>query len=352
VARVTRAVRARAVRALTFGGPEVLEPRELSVPGPGPGQVLIEVAAADVLFLDTMIRSGRFREAFSQRPPYVPGNGVAGHVAETGAGVDPAWAGRAVVAGTGPHGGEGGYAERAVVPVAGLVPVPDGVESRVAAALLHDGATALGLMAGTGVKPGESVLILGAAGGMGLLLVQLARAAGGRVIGAGRLAAAPRSAEKRAAIREAGAEVVVDYGEPGWTAAVTEAAGGETTGGETAGGAGPDVVFDGIGGELGLAAFGVVAPGGRFSAHGASGGGFARVDPDDARRRGITVRGIEQVQYPPGRFEDLVGQALAEAAAGRLRPVIGQEFPLDRAADAHAALAARTVIGKTLLTVP
>jgi NADPH2:quinone reductase len=180
---------------------------------------------------------------------------------------------------------------------------------------------------------------MGAAGGMALLLAQLARAAGARVIGAARLADAPRRTEKLDAIRRTGAETVVDYGAPDWTGRVVEASGG----------AGPDVVFDGVGGSLGRAAFGIVADGGRFSAHGTHDGEFAMIPAHEAAERGITVQGIEAVQFPPGRHEELVGEALAEAAAGRLRPVIGQVFPLAQAADAHAALAARTVIGKTLL---
>src|SRR5487761_1286632 len=92
-----------------FGGPEVLTPVSLPAPVPGPGEAVIAVSVADVLFLDTMIRSGRARDAFPQRPPYLPGSGVAGHVTATGDGVDPAWAGRPVVARTGPHGGSGGY---------------------------------------------------------------------------------------------------------------------------------------------------------------------------------------------------------------------------------------------------
>jgi NADPH:quinone reductase len=328
-----------AIQAREFGGPEVLTPVSLPAPVPGPGEAVIAVSVADVLFLDTMIRSGLARDAFPQRPPYIPGNGVAGHVAAVGDGVDPAWAGRPVVAQTGPHGGSGGYSERALVPASRLVAVPEGVDLRMAAALMHDGATALGLLAATPVKPGETVLMVGAAGGMALLLAQLARAAGARVIGAARLAGAPRRAEKLDAIRRAGAEAVVDYGSPDWTRRVAEASGG----------AGPDVVFDGVGGSLGEAAFGVVADGGRFSAHGVPGGGFAPVSAREAAERGVTVRGIEQVQYPPGRHTELVRDVLAEAAAGRLRPVIGQVFPLERAADAHATLAARSAIGKTLL---
>ncbi|HEX3965232.1 MAG TPA: zinc-binding dehydrogenase [Trebonia sp.] len=328
-----------AIEAREFGGPEVLTPASLPAPVPGPGEAVIAVSVADVLFLDTMIRSGLARDTFPQRPPYVPGNGIAGHVAAVGDGIDPAWAGRRVVARTGPHGGSGGYSERALVPASRLVAVPEEVDLRVAAALLHDGSTALGLLAGTPVQRGDTVLVVGAAGGMALLLAQLARAAGARVIGAARLADAPRRAEKLDAIRRAGAEAVVDYGSPDWTRRVVEASAGD----------GPDVVFDGVGGSLGQAAFGIVARGGRFSAHGAPGGGFAPVSAREAERRGVTVRGIEQVQYPSGRPEELIRDALAEAAAGRLRPVIGQVFPLERAADAHAALAARSTIGKTLL---
>jgi NADPH:quinone reductase len=116
------------------------------------------------------------------------------------------------------------------------------------------------------------------------------------------------------------------------------------------GGAGPDVVFDGAGGELGAAAFRVTASGG-FSAHGAASGGFAPIAEDEAARRGITVRGIEQVQLGAGEHQRLAGQALAELAADRIRPLVGQTFPLHRAAAAHAALESRSALGKTLLTV-
>jgi NADPH2:quinone reductase len=331
----------RAIQVTSFGGPEVLVPATLPAPVPGPGEAAIAVSAADVLLLDAIIRYGLAAAVFPVRPPYVPGNGVAGRVVATGEGVDSAWTGRLVVAHTGPAGGAGGYASAAVVPAEHLVPVPSGVDARQGAALLHDGATALGLLAGTGVKPGEWVLVLGAAGGLGLLLIQLARASGGRVIGAARLAGAARRGEKLDAITGAGAEAVVDYGDSGWTRHVVDATGGS----------GPDVVFDGVGGELGRAAFGIVASGGRFSAHGAPAGSFTQIDPQEAARRQVQVRGIEQVQYGPARQIELTGQALARAAAGDLTPVIGQVFPLERAAEAHASLAARSVVGKTLLIV-
>jgi hypothetical protein len=133
--------------------------------------------------------------------------------------------------------------------------------------------------------------------------------------------------------------VVVDYSEPDWRERVREATGGT----------GPDLVFDGAGGELGRAAFEITARGGRFSAHGGPSGGFTEIDPHEAERRRVTVRGIEQVQYSPAELHRMTERALSEAAAGRIKPAIGRTFPLEKAADAHAAIEAREVVGKTLL---
>jgi NADPH2:quinone reductase len=322
----------RVVRAMAFGGPEVLVTSEVPTPVAGAGQVVVDVAVADVLFVEAKIRQGWGREYFTVTPPYVPGGAVAGQVSLVGDGVDPGWVGRPVVAHT---GGGGGYAEQVVVPAERLIPVPDGLGLREATALLHDGPTALGVFEGAEIKPGEWVLVTAAGGGLGILLVQLAHAAGARVI------AAARGERKLDLARELGADVVVDYSAPDWTARVREATGG----------AGPDVVFDGAGGQIGRAAFEVTAPGGRFSAHGAPSGTFAEIDPEQARRREIRVRGIEQVQFTPADQKRLAERALTEAAAGRIRPVIGETFPLERAADAHAAIEARGVVGKTLLLI-
>jgi NADPH2:quinone reductase len=127
-----------------------------------------------------------------------------------GEGVDPGWAGRRVITHTGEHGGQGGYAQKAVARADALIPVPGSVGPREAAALLHDGPTALGLADGALLRPGQWVLVLGAGGGMGLLLVQLARAAGAQVIGAA------RGQRKLDLVRELGADAVADYSEPGW----------------------------------------------------------------------------------------------------------------------------------------
>jgi NADPH2:quinone reductase len=312
-----------------FGGPEVLVTSEVPDPVPGPGEVVIAVTAADVLWVETAIRRGQGGPHFDVIPPYVPGGAVAGRVATVGAGVEPGWTGRPVV--TDVPGG--GYAERVVAAAADLTPIPDGLDPRVAAALMHDGVTALALFEITRIAGGEAVLVVGASGGLGILSVQLGLARGARVVATG------RDERKLARIRELGPHAVIDSESPDWVQRARAAVGGT----------GADVVLDNIGGPVGRAAFALVAPGGRFSAHGTPSGAFTPVDEAEAARRGVTVSGIADVQLEDAERKRLVKQALVEAAAGRLRPVIGQTFPLSRAAAAHAAIEERTVFGKTLL---
>ncbi|WP_243740481.1 zinc-binding dehydrogenase [Streptomyces sp. 8K308] len=284
---------------------------------------MIEVAAADTIFVETQIRAGWNADHWGMVPPYVPGGAVAGAVAATGPGVDPSLTGRAVAAHTRPAGG---YAERALVPVEALIPLPSGLDPETAAALMHDGPTALGLLAGADVRAGESVLILPAAGGASSLLVQLAKAAGARGTGAA------RGRRKLDAVRELGADAVVDYSEPGWLDGLSA-----------------DVIFEGVGGELGASALRAAADGARVAAFGAPSGDFAAHDPAELERRGIRLSGIQQVQFTPERLREITARALAEAAVGRLRPLIAQRLPLERAAEAHAAIESRGVVGKTLL---
>ncbi|WP_405141044.1 zinc-binding dehydrogenase [Sphaerisporangium sp. NBC_01403] len=351
----------RVAQVTRFGGPEVLVTTEVPDPMAAPGDVVIDVSVADTLFVETQIRKGWGREFFSFELPYVPGGAVGGQVLAVGEGVDRGWVGRSVVAST---SGGGGYAEQAVVPVEALIPVPEGLGLAEAVALLSDGVTGLAVFDAAGVKPNEWVLITAAAGGMGVLLVQLAHAAGARV------AAAARGKRKLDLAWELGADIAVDYTEPDWAERVRKATGGTNAdsptdhnapdhtetghtgrGREAVGHTGPNVVFDGAGGEVGRAAFEITAHGGRFSAHGAPSGGFSPIDPDEARRRRVTVRGIQHVQLAPAERKRLAERALAEAAAGRMKPVIGQTFPLDRASDAHAAIESRDVVGKTLLVI-
>lgn len=321
----------RTAQVTEFGAPEVLVAGEAPDPVAGPGEVVVRVSVADVLFLDAQLRGGWGRDYFDVTPPYVPGTGVAGRVISVGPEVDPAWTDRSVVTRT----DGGGYAERAVVAADGLVPVPDGLGLREAAALGQAGPAALSLIDAARLTRGAWVLITAAGGGLGTLLVQLAHAAGARVI------AAARGGHKLDLARELGAEVVVDYTDPAWTERLREATGGT----------GPEVVFDGVGGRIGAVAFAATAPGGRFFAHGVPSGTFAETDPDEAERRAITVTGIEQVQFGPADFRRLASRVLDEAVAGRVRPVIDRTLPLDRADEAHAAIEARDVTGKILLLV-
>ena len=320
----------RAIQVTNFGGPDVLTPADLPDPVPGAGQVVVGMAVADVIFLDTLLRGGWGHEFFPRTLPYVPGFGGAGEVLRTGEGVDPAWVGRRVAAGS-----QTGYAEQVVADAEALVPVPDTLPSEAAAALLHDGVTALRLHGLGAPEKGEWVLVTAAAGGAGSLLVRLAVEAGARVV------AAASSEAKLALARDLGAEVTVDYTRPGWTERVREATGG-----------GAALAYDGAGGPLGTATVDALADGGRFVTYG-TGDGFAAPDPALVARRGLRVHTpLTDGPQPPEAVRELLERALARAAEGRLLPVVGATYPLERAADAHRALAARAVVGKTLLVVP
>ena len=319
----------RVVEAKRFGGPEVLVPVEAPDPVAGPEQVVIKVSVVDTIFLDTQLRSGWGSEYFAMTPPYVPGGGVAGQVISVGEGVDAGWVGRRVITTLGPRGG---YTEQALAPADGLTVVPDALGLREAAALIHDGPHALSLADTAGLQPGEWVLVIPAAGGAGSLLVQIAHATGARVI------AGARGRPKLDLARSLGAEVVVDYSQPGWPERVRAATGG----------LGPAVVFDGVGGQVGRAAFELAARGGRVLATGAPSGTTTDIDSDLARRRELTVTGLFDLRSDRLRLTE---RALADAAAGRIRPIIARTYPLEKAADAHAAIEAREVIGKTLLLI-
>ncbi len=324
----------RAVVIREFGPPEVLEPSEVDEVRAGPDEVVIDVELANVTFVETQVRAGKPPHPSMLPPlPAILGNGVGGTVAASAvaasavAGPGPG-TGRRVVASL---NGTGGYAERVVVPAARLIEVPDGVALRDAVALLADGRTALGLADRARLRTGDTVLVEAAAGGVGTLLVQIARNAGARVVA---LAGQPR---KLAIARDLGADLTVDYSHDGWDQQVRNAV-GEV-----------DVVFDGVGGDIGLAAFGLLAAGGRFCPFGMASGTFAPVTPELARARQVTIQAGATAS--PEELALLVRTVLAEAAAGRLRPVIGQEFELAAAASAHAAIEARRTVGKTLLTM-
>ncbi|MEV0229584.1 zinc-binding dehydrogenase [Nonomuraea sp. NPDC050786] len=301
------------IQVTRFGGPEVLELRQAPEPQAGPGQVLIGVSVVDVMSLDAQLRTGWGREWFPNEPPFVPGTGVAGRVLSVGEGVDPGWAGRRVAAFL---PGGGGYAEQVVTGVETVVEVPGEVPLWRAASLIQVGPAALSLVEAAELKAGSRVLVTGAGGALGLPIVRLASAAGAHVT------AAAHGAAKRQAALDMGAAEAVDYAELGGRF---------------------DVVFDGVGGEVGGAAYELVEPGGTFFAYGVPSGATAQIKPGAAR-----VVGMEQVQFAPDEFRRLARRVMEE---DRLATVVGLAVPLERAGEAHAALDRRELVGKALLLV-
>jgi NADPH:quinone reductase len=305
----------RTVVVSRFGGPDVLQLRDVPAPRSEPGQVVIDVEVAEVLFLDTQLRTGWGKSFFPMRPPFVLGTGVAGTVEDQ--------PGRRVVART---GNEGGYAERVVVAAEEAIDVPEGLDLAVALAALHDGVLALHRLEQSKLYPGSRVLVTAAAGSVGQWLVPLAAAAGAAVTGA---VGGPAKVE---AVRALGPTVeAVDYRDDGWLAR----AGGPF-----------DVVFDGAGGEIGRAALAHTVDDGLFHAYCAASGEFAAFSGE----RGITVLGVAQ-PIDDSAWWRLVRQGLDLLGAGGVRPTVGQRVPLEDAALAHARIERREVIGKTVLTL-
>ncbi|MGX1671323.1 zinc-binding dehydrogenase [Streptomyces sp. NPDC055400] len=330
-----------AVRLHAFGPAENLTYEKTEDPLPGPGQVRIAVAAAGVHLLDTALRKGMKGPA-PEPPalPTVPGREVAGTVESLGEGTDASWLGKHVVG----HLGfaPGGYAELAVIDAARLHELPPGLDFAEAVALIGTGRTTMGILQFAPLGPASVAVIPAAAGGIGTLLVQQAKHAGATVVG---LAGGP---EKVARVRANGADLAVDYTAPDWPEQVRWFLSGRTA----------TVVFDGVGGDAGLAAVDLLGPGGVHVVFGWSGKGLHDGEPltfseDELTRRGITQ---EQVLGPPmmrraggdNPVRTLELAALKEAEAGRLRPAVTR-FPLAEAAAAHRALENRGTIGKVVL---
>jgi NADPH:quinone reductase len=280
-----------AVWLRAFGPPSALAVEQT----PEPDGALIAVEFANITFVETQVRAGR--APFPVSLPMILGNGVGGVLD-----------GRRVVASL---GGSGGYAEYAVG--VEVFDVPDSVALDDAVALLADGRTAMLLTDAAAIEPGERVLVLAAAGGVGTLLVQLAARAGATVI------AVASSARKRELAASLGAAETVAYGR----------------------GVPADVVLDGVGGTAARHAFAKLSPGGRMLSYGLASGAWADITAADAAARGVTL-------VKAGRPER---SHTERALRSGLRPVIGQRFALQDAARAHATMEARQALGKTLLAV-
>ncbi|MFO7260535.1 MAG: zinc-binding dehydrogenase [bacterium] len=318
-----------------FGPPGVLRLERVADPEPAAGQLRIAVTAAGVHRIDAWVRAGIESPATLPLPalPWVPGREVAGVVDAVGPGVDPGWLGRRVVAHLGPAAG--GYAERAVCAEDAALVIPEGVGDDVAVAMIGTGRTALGVLDVARVERGDVALVTGAAGGVGSLLVQhLHRVAGATVV------AAVGGAAKVEHAGEDGADVVVDYSEPGWTRAVRDALEDGAV----------SLVLDGVGGRVGRDAFELLGAGGRFVFFGWASGTPTAFTTDDLYARGLTAAAAvgPALFRLAGGMRALQERALAAAAAGVLTPRI-QRFPLADAAAAHSALEARTAVGKVVL---
>jgi len=331
----------RAIVVREFGGPEVLRIEEVPDPVPGAGELLVKVAASGIQFIETQTRTGTLQGVSPVAPkslPWIPGREVAGEVVAVGDGVSTDWIGRRVLGVTVPVGGGpgGGYAELAVVDAEGSHQLPDTLDYADAVSLLGTGRTALGLVELAEVGKGDTVIVEGAAGAVGVLSMQLARAAG-----AERVIALVRGEDKAQVAKEYGADFAIDTSAEDWLAQVREAAP-----------EGVSVVFDGVGGELGAATFELVARGGRFVIFGFSSGAMTKVDPEHAAERGVSVLSLFGPPTGPRSPEEQYRQSrdvLAAVAEGRIRTLVGGRFPLAQAAEAHAAIVARRTTGKTVL---
>lgn len=370
----------RAVRLHAFGPAENLVVDEVPDPVPAPGEVLVRVAAAGAHLLDTALRQG-YRGPLPEPPrlPTVPGREVAGTVTALGTGVPARWLGKRVVAHLGLA--PGGYAEQAAVPAGRLHEIPSQLGFAQAVAMIGTGRTTLAVLGSAEPGPGDVVIVPGAAGGMGTLLVQYAKHAGATVVG---IAGGPA---RTALVAAGAADLAVDRTRPDWPSEVrafldgrADAAGmgavsgpdgrpdsGPGAGADARPGSGPGIagrratiVFDGVGGGTARAAVGLLAPGGHHVVFGWFDegddihGGEALTFPESyLTERGITSEvvlgpGLLSRVGGPNPMRTLESRSLRLAAEGRLVPAV-QRFPLADAAGAHRAMEARTTVGKVVL---
>ena len=320
----------RAVRIHAPGGADALRVEVVPVPRPGPGEALVRVEAAGVNFIDVYKRTGLYPVPL----PATLGEEGAGTVVGVGDGVDVVRAGDRVAWAS----VLGSYAEYAVVPAAKLVPLPDAVTARQGAALMLQGMTAHYLASSTyPLRAGDRCLVHAAAGGVGLLLVQIARMRGAHVIGTA------GSDEKAELARAAGADEVIVYARDDFAAEVRRLTDG----------AGVQVVYDSVGESTFLRGLDVLAPRGVMVLFGQSSGPVAPVDPQLLNRKGSLFLTRPTLAHYVATRDELLRRAreLFEwVGGGALSLRIGAEYPLAEAASAHRALEGRRTTGKVLLS--
>jgi len=319
----------KAIRIDSFGGPEVLRLTDVPDPSPGPGQILVRVEAAGLNFIDVYHRIGLYPNPL----PLVPGMEGAGVVAAVGPGVAAFRQGDRVAWANVP----GSYAAQVLLPADRAVAVPPGLLTEAAAAALLQGMTAQYLCTSTfPLAKGHTCLVHAAAGGVGLLLVQMAKRRGARVIGT------VGTETKAALAREAGADEVILYTQEDFLQAVKRLTGGR----------GVDVVYDSVGKATAEKSLDCLVPRGMMVFYGNASGPVPPLDPLVLLRKGslfLTRPSLAHYTLDRASLEARAGDVLGEAAAGRLKVRIDRTYPLAEARDAHRALEGRQTAGKVLL---
>jgi NADPH2:quinone reductase len=324
----------KAIRVHELGGPEKLIYEDAPEPVPGPGEVLIRVAAAGVALTDTLIRRGESHgPGEGLKLPFIPGLEVSGTVAAVGTGVSSVREGQRVFAGT-PNNG---YAEMVVAPAGRVFPVPERVPLIDAAVIPVQGLTsALALQSAGQLQEGEWVLVTAAAGGVGSYAVQIAKAIGAQVV------AATGSEEKGAFARKLGADASVVYRGGAWQGEVRKITGGR----------GVNLVLDSVGGEVFEGCLNVLSFMGRVVAIGTASGQPGRVNMERLIGLNQSINGStlgSQLQRPQAR--PAIQNFMRWLAEGKVRPVIGERLPLRDAADLHRRLESRATTGNQVLLV-
>lgn len=326
----------RAVQFSRFGGPEVLEVVEKPTPAPGPGQVLVRVRAAGINFFEALMRENRY--AVTPQLPAVPGVEVAGTIERLGGGVSGLEVGARVAVplfATGAH--VGGYVEYVAIDSGLVVPIPEALSFEAATALMVQGLTALYLT--RQVPPrGKTVLINAAAGGVGSLLVQLTKRAGAKTVIAG--ASASRKLDFA---RSLGADASVNYTQSDWVEQAHAASGG----------AGPDIIYESIGGSVTKACLEALAPLGQLAIYGAlniQDFQFGVPELIGLIFKNQSLAGFSLAPFlAPSGLKASLAQLFDLALRGQLKVTIGAIHPLEKAAEAHRALQGRGTTGKLVL---
>lgn len=323
----------RAVVCETFDSPAKLRVHEVPEPEPAAGEVRLAVQATGLGYVDALTVAGQYQ--IKPRLPFIPGNEIAGVVDALGDGVTTLSTGQRVLA----MPSHGGLAEKVCLPAAACTPVPDNLSAEAAASFLINYCTAWhGLVDCGCLRPGETVLVLGASGGVGVAAIDVARAAGATVI------AAASTPAKREACLALGAHRVVDYSTDNWRDALRDVLTGR----------GLDVVYDPVGGAWSEPALRSLAPGGRFLVVGFASGDIARIPLNLPLLKRISIIGVNwggSVAANPGESARVVGALLARIQKGELNPKAGESFLLEEAGSAMMKMLERKAIGKVVIKI-